>query len=153
MLHEVDGIAAKYRARTVFVGPSDMSRAPYNDTDFYYLLPQLRPSSFYLEIEPGVANVGTGLATDLQRTDLVITSSVYLSVYEPNETQRSRSQAANVQCADKMRAMGIALQALNNTFEVLPPLCVNNSDFHVASEGPIYFPYATLYHNTAPDGS
>jgi hypothetical protein len=57
-----------------------------------------------------------------------------------------RSHAAAAQCADKMRHMGMALHALNNAFEVLPPLCVWNSDFHVASEPPAMFPYATLTH-------
>jgi hypothetical protein len=42
--------------------------------------------------------------------------------------------------------MGIATHALHDAYNVLPPLCVNNSDFHVASEGPVYFPYNTLAH-------
>src|SRR5262249_26584256 len=62
--------------------------------------------------------------------------------------QKVRESAARIQCANKMRQMGIALHALHDAYNVLPPLCVNNSDFHVASEGPVYFPYNTLAHGT-----
>src|SRR4051812_27015689 len=57
-----------------------------------------------------------------------------------------RGSAAAEQCANKMRNMGMAMHAIQNAFEVLPPLCVNSQDTFTASDPPAVFPYATLSH-------
>ena len=40
---------------SLFVGPRDLRRTNYNDAFVYYLLPKLKPASFYLELNPGTA--------------------------------------------------------------------------------------------------
>jgi prepilin-type N-terminal cleavage/methylation domain-containing protein/prepilin-type processing-associated H-X9-DG protein len=60
--------------------------------------------------------------------------------------QKVRESAARIQCANKMRQLGIATHALHDAYGVLPPLSVNNQDNHVASEPPAMFPYWTLAH-------
>jgi hypothetical protein len=71
LLHAVDE-----RARPgdrLFVGPADLRTADYNDTYLYFLLPQLQPGTFYLEMDPGVANgAGSGLAGQISRDRFVI---------------------------------------------------------------------------------
>ena len=54
ILHQVDSRA--HPGQRVFVGPLDLRTANYNDTFIYFLLPNLTPGSYYLEMDPGVAN-------------------------------------------------------------------------------------------------
>jgi hypothetical protein len=60
----------------VFVGPSDLRTSNYNDTYLYYLLPELTPGSYYLEMNPGVANgPGSQLTDDLSHDQFLILTS------------------------------------------------------------------------------
>jgi len=69
----------------LFVGPRDLRFAISNDTFIYYLLPNLRPVSRYLEMNPGCANrPGSGLAADISNANWVILTSRYESWREPN---------------------------------------------------------------------
>lgn len=73
----------------VFVGPEDLRRTFYSDTFLYFLLPRLVPGSFYLEMDPGVADApGSGLAGEIAGDDLLILNSAYNSaaVAEPHVT-------------------------------------------------------------------
>ena len=66
LLKEID--ARSTPGERVFVGPLNLRTANYNDTFIYYLLPHLIPGSYYLEMNPGVANgQSSQLADDLQR--------------------------------------------------------------------------------------
>lgn len=56
LVDEVNRIA-RPRQR-IFVGPNDLRYTNYNDSYLYFLLPQLEPSSRYLEMNPGVGNRG-----------------------------------------------------------------------------------------------
>jgi hypothetical protein len=69
----------------IIVGPTDMTRTPYNDTFLYFLFPDLIPGTYHLEMNPGSANgPNSHLAGDLERANLVITTNRYADWYEPN---------------------------------------------------------------------
>jgi hypothetical protein len=59
----------------LFVGALDLRQAAYSDSFLYYLLPQLVPASYYLELDPQSANHGTLLASELRQTDILILTS------------------------------------------------------------------------------
>ena len=57
----------------LFVGPGDLRLTNYCDTYIYYLEPQLRPATYYLEMNPGSANAPQSrLASDIASADWVI---------------------------------------------------------------------------------
>jgi hypothetical protein len=69
----------------LFVGTGDLRKTPYSEAFLYYLLPQTRPGTRYIEMDPGVANrENSGLADDLAASDLVILSSIRDDWNEPN---------------------------------------------------------------------
>ena len=70
------------------MGPTDLRRAVYGPTYLYYLLPQLKPASYYTVINPGVVNgPDSTLAHDLLRADWLILVSKWDKIREPNATQ------------------------------------------------------------------
>ncbi|MEZ4217359.1 MAG: hypothetical protein R3E88_12825 [Myxococcota bacterium] len=59
----------------LFVGPRDLTRTYYADVQIYWLFPELRPASFFVDLNPGSADrPGSRLAGDLARADLVVAS-------------------------------------------------------------------------------
>jgi hypothetical protein len=74
----------------LFVGPLDLRRTNYNDVYFYYLLPQLEPASYFIEMNPLSANrVGSRLANDIETADwLILDSQLNQSSREPNLCQQ-----------------------------------------------------------------
>lgn len=81
---------------SLFVGPSDLRRTNYNDTYLYFLFPKLKPGSFYLEMEPDVANApNSGLARQISHCKFLILTSLYNYWDEPNTSIVYRSSAAN----------------------------------------------------------
>ena len=62
----------------IYVGPRNTSRTVYNDTFLYYLLPQLTPSTYFLEMNPGTADSpGSRLADDVSSADVVVLTTRY----------------------------------------------------------------------------
>ena len=92
---ELSRLMADVEARTepgdrLFVGPRDLRRSVYNDTFLYFLLPDLTPATYFLEMNPGLPNrPGSRLAADVASADIVILSDLYNDWNEPNA---SRSQ-------------------------------------------------------------
>ncbi|HEX6761275.1 MAG TPA: hypothetical protein VF094_00605 [Gaiellaceae bacterium] len=75
--------------QSLFVGPVDLRRSNYNDAYLYYLLPQLKPASFYMELDPQTANrAGSGLARSLRTADWLILTSRYDGWSEPNSSSK-----------------------------------------------------------------
>jgi hypothetical protein len=73
----------------LFVGPTDMRKTPYSDAYLYYMLPDLDPATYYIEMDPGVANdKGSRMAGDLRSADIVILSSVWNDWDEPNDARK-----------------------------------------------------------------
>lgn len=72
----------------LIVGPGSFAFTPYSEVHLYYLLPELEPATYYIEMDPGVANADdSGLADELRNTDIVILSTVYDDWDEPNESR------------------------------------------------------------------
>jgi hypothetical protein len=83
-------------ARTLFAGPRDLRRGWQNDAFLYFVLADLRPASYYLEINPWTANApGSGLADELRRADVLILNSGWDVFDEPNESARYGPDDAN----------------------------------------------------------
>ena len=81
----------------LFVGMKDLRRAEYGPSFMYFLLRDLEPASYYMELNPGTANrEGSGLAADLRHADWLILTTEYdsqrdstdLGPNEPNEVVR-----------------------------------------------------------------
>ncbi len=65
------------RGGSLFVGPSDLRRTDGNDPFVYYMLPWLRPASFYIEMDPPVSQPGSGLASAVAHANVLILASQY----------------------------------------------------------------------------
>jgi hypothetical protein len=82
--------------QSLFVGPADLRRSNYNDTYLYYLLPQLRSASFYMEMNPQTANrAGSGLARELRSADWLMLTNSYDNWSERNSSSRFGSTLPN----------------------------------------------------------
>jgi hypothetical protein len=83
LLNELNSISSD--GESIFVGPDDLRFAFYNDTFIYFLLPKLKPSSKFLEMNPGVANqVNSGLDKEILSSDWIILTSKHSPPREPN---------------------------------------------------------------------
>lgn len=80
----------------LFVGPTDLRKTPYSDAYLYYMLPKLTPATYYIEMDPGVANrKGSRLESDLRSADIVILSAVWNDWDEPNDSRKFGSNRPN----------------------------------------------------------
>ncbi|HEV3147680.1 MAG TPA: hypothetical protein VGZ24_03460 [Chthoniobacterales bacterium] len=78
----------------LFVGPRDLRRTNYNDVYFYYLLPQLTPASYFIEMNPLSANrPDSRLASDIATADWIILDSQLDSFHEANASEQLGSNA------------------------------------------------------------
>ena len=81
---------------SLFVGPEDLRRTNYGPTYMYFLLRELEPASFYMEMNPQTANrESSGLADELRETDWLILSSEWDNWDEPNESSEYGSPIPN----------------------------------------------------------
>ena len=81
---------------SLFVGTGDLRKTPYSEAFLYHLLPELPPSTRYIEMDPGVANApDSGLADELAASDVVILSSVRDDWVEPNTSRDFGSSEPN----------------------------------------------------------
>lgn len=80
----------------LIVGPYDLSKTPYSDAFFYYLFPELRPATRYIEMDPGIADApNSGLADELRHNDWLIQSDVWSAWDEPNDSRLAGSPEPN----------------------------------------------------------
>jgi hypothetical protein len=78
----------------LFVGPADLRRTNYNDTFIYHLMPQLRPSTYFLEMNPQSANrLNSRLAADVANANWLVLTHHWDSWNEPNESVKFGSDA------------------------------------------------------------
>ena len=72
----------------LFVGTGDLRKTPYSDAFLYYMLPKLTPATYYIEMDPGVANAkDSRLARDVASANIVILSRVWDNWVEPNASR------------------------------------------------------------------
>ena len=93
MLVDVDHLTVP--GQRLFVGTGDLRKTPYSEAFLYYVLPDLVPSTYFIEMDPGMANKGTRLADDLAHSDVAILSSIRDDWDEPNDSRVIGSDAAN----------------------------------------------------------
>jgi hypothetical protein len=85
MLYYVDSISKPNQS--LFVGPSNLSRTPENDVELYYLLPQLKPATYFIILYPDIAlHHAQHMANDLKSANFAILDSKYKNWSEPNES-------------------------------------------------------------------
>jgi len=69
----------------LLVGPADLSRTVYSDVAIYYLFPELEPATYYIEMDPGLANSeGSGLDEDVSSADYLVLTNLWTGWWEPN---------------------------------------------------------------------
>ena len=79
----------------LFVGTADLRKTPYSDAYLYYLLPEFPPGTYYIEMDPGVANrKGSRMPSDLSRSKVAILSGVWTNWSEPNDSRKFGSSAS-----------------------------------------------------------
>ncbi len=94
LLREVPKVAQP--GDRLFVGPTDLRKTPYSDAYLYYLLPEYPPGTYYIEMDPGVANEpGSRMPTDLANSDIAILSGVWNDWSEPNDSRKFGSTASS----------------------------------------------------------
>jgi 4-amino-4-deoxy-L-arabinose transferase-like glycosyltransferase len=82
--------------QTLLVGPSDMRRTWYSDAFFYYLFPELKPATYFIEMDPGLANApGSRLAGEVAAADWVILTGFWDGWREPNSSMDYGSDEPN----------------------------------------------------------
>ncbi len=91
----------------LFVGTEDLRRTPYSDAFFYFLYPELRPGTYYIEMDPGMADrADSGLADDLRNSDFAILSGFWRVWVEPNASQQNGSDEPNQVIRDEFCLVG-----------------------------------------------
>ncbi|HYN31225.1 MAG TPA: hypothetical protein VES40_01255 [Ilumatobacteraceae bacterium] len=85
----------------IVVGPADLSRTIYSDVAVHYLFPELIPATYYIEMDPGLADAaGSGLAQDIETADFLVLTNIWTGWNEPNASSEYLSQEANQAVAD-----------------------------------------------------
>jgi 4-amino-4-deoxy-L-arabinose transferase-like glycosyltransferase len=80
----------------LLVGPSDLRRTWYSDAFFYYLFPELTPSTYFIEMDPGLANAeGSPLASEVASSDWIILTGFWDGWREPNSSMDFGSDEPN----------------------------------------------------------
>lgn len=85
----------------LIVGPADLSRTIYSDVSVYFLFPELEPATYYIEMDPGLADAeGSGLADDIATADFLVLTNIWTGWNEPNASDLHLSDEGNQAVAD-----------------------------------------------------
>ena len=80
----------------LLVGPADLARTIYSDVMFYWMFPELTPATYYIEMDPGLADKpGSRLADDVRSADWVLLTNYWTGWNEPNASENRGSDAPN----------------------------------------------------------
>ena len=91
----------------LIVGPADLSRTIYSDVAVYFLFPELEPATYYVEMDPGLADTeGSGLAEDIATADYLVLTNIWTGWNEPNDSSLHLSQEHNQAVADNFCLIG-----------------------------------------------
>ena len=93
----VDDLAALATpGERLLVGPKDLRRTWYSDAVAYWMFPELEPATYYIEMDPGLANAAdSSLAADVASADWVLLTGFWDGWYEPNTSIDYGSDAPN----------------------------------------------------------
>jgi hypothetical protein len=85
----------------LIVGPADLSRTIYSDVAVYFLFPELEPATYFIEMDPGLADrEGSGLAQDIATADFLVLTNIWTGWNEPNASSDRLSDEGNRAVAD-----------------------------------------------------
>ena len=91
----------------LLVGPLDLRRTWYSDTVLYWMFPELDPATYYLEMDPGLANAeDSGLADDVASADWLLLTGLWAGWFEPNTSIEFGSDAPNEVVRDQFCEAG-----------------------------------------------
>jgi hypothetical protein len=106
----------------LLVGPADLSRTIYSDVVFYFMFPELEPATYYIEMDPGLADQeGSRLASDVASADWLILTNFWTGWYEPNASSEFGSEAPNQVVADHFCLVGNYENALVLLYKACTP--------------------------------
>ncbi len=121
----------------LFVGPTDLRKTPYSDAYLYYLLPEYPPGTYFIEMDPGVANrAGSRMPSDLAGSQVAILSGVWNDWDEPNDARKFGSDESN--------------QVLRRQFCLVKTFGVRPDD---QAKTPLYALYIKRSMTSEPDGT
>jgi hypothetical protein len=85
----------------LIVGTADLSRTVYSDVSIYFLFPELDPGTYFIEMDPGLADAeDSGLAQDIEKADFLVLTNFWSGWLEPNTSVKRQSQEHNQAVAD-----------------------------------------------------
>jgi multisubunit Na+/H+ antiporter MnhB subunit len=91
----------------LLVGPLDLRRTWYNEAFLYWFFPELDPATYFIEMDPGVANAeGSRLADDVASADWLLLSGLWDGWREPNASVDYGSDAPNQVIRDHFCQVG-----------------------------------------------
>jgi hypothetical protein len=94
MLAELERVSLP--GQRLFVGPADLRLTSYSDTYIYHMLPQLRPATYFLEMNPASANApNSRLARDVESADWLVLNRVWNFLDESNRSTLLGPDAPN----------------------------------------------------------
>ncbi len=81
----------------LLVGPVDLRQTVYSDVFFHHLFPELEPATYYIEMDPGLANTeGSSLPDDVRSADWLLLTRYWSGWIEPNTSIVFGPDDANV---------------------------------------------------------
>jgi len=111
VIDDLDRLSAP--GERLLVGPADLSRTIYSDVVFYHLFPELEPATYFIEMDPGIADQpGSRLADDVASADWVLLTNFWTGWYEPNASSEFGGDEPNQVVANQFCLRGDYLDAL-----------------------------------------
>ena len=98
----VDTLARQpHRGQSLIESPIDLSRTVYSEAFFYYMFPEMRVGTRYIEMDPGLTNTRTsGFAGEVRRADWLILTKGWSKWSEPNTSRDAGDPRPNRIVAD-----------------------------------------------------
>lgn len=73
----------------LLVGPSDLRKTVTSEAWIYALYPEAVPGTYYIEMDPGIANAeGSRLADDVRNADVIVLSRIWQNWDEANDSAK-----------------------------------------------------------------